>query len=101
MTFRTTALANLPIAQSRALPIVHWHPPSQIRKSKCRSPVAAVDRSKKCKQGGILRDRQELPIAERPSSRRKIKAEGLNLANERFGHKINKLRCVKKELEPF
>jgi hypothetical protein len=52
----------------------------QVGQCKSNPSIAAVGRAQNGKQCLILVDGQKLPVAERPTLRRKIPADDLNLA---------------------
>jgi len=67
---------------------VHRGSASQIRQREGGSPVATVHRAQQRKQRLILVDRQQLTVAGRPTPGRIAKAEGPDLADERFTHEL-------------
>ena len=60
--------------------------PLQIRQRKVALAVAAVGGPEQREQRRVLRDRQELAVAERPALRGEVERKDANLGNERIGH---------------
>jgi hypothetical protein len=57
---------------------------SEVRELKRRPAVTAINCSEEREQRRILRNRQQLPTAKSPPSRREVEAKHLNLSNKRF-----------------
>jgi hypothetical protein len=58
---------------------------AQIGEPERRLPVAAVRRAEEREQRRVLRDREDLPLAECPAARREVAGEDHDLADERIG----------------
>src|ERR1700751_4861133 len=68
--------------------VMYRDPALQVGQREGGRPVAAIHRAEQREQGRVLRDRQELPVTERPIARRKAEAERLDLSEERFRHAL-------------
>src|SRR5262245_23346422 len=63
----TTGLAEIIVLQSHALPRTYRNASAQVGESKGGCAIAAVGGAEQRKQRCVLRDRQELSVAQRPS----------------------------------
>ena len=63
-------------------------PPSQVGQCKCGFAVSAVSGAKQRKQGGVLRDGQDLPVAKRPVPGGEIACKGDYRSDKYFHDKI-------------
>src|ERR1700704_5136930 len=61
---------------------VHRGVPLHVRECKVRFTVAAVGSAKQREKRGVLRNRQELTVAKRPSFGRKIERENADFSNK-------------------
>ena len=67
---------------SGALPLMHRRSALEIREGESTLSVAAISGAQQRKQRGILRDGHYLAVAERPASRREIKAYHPDFTNK-------------------
>jgi len=63
---------------------VNWHSSLKVRELEGRCTISSVHCAQQRKERLILVDRKCLPIAKRPASRWKIKAESPDFSNEWF-----------------
>ena len=74
--FRATGLR-----QSISVALVNRNPALKVGQRKCVYSVATKRRANKIKKGGVLRDGEQLTIAERPIHWRKIESDYSNFAH--------------------
>src|ERR1700752_1985623 len=62
------------------------HTPLQVGKRKSHLAIAAVRRADQLKQGGVLTNGKQSPVAWQPTVRREGECEALDLPDERHVH---------------
>src|SRR5947209_16397437 len=83
-SLRPAGLAEIMQGKTGALAGMHRRVALHVGKGEIRLAVAAIGRAKQGEQSGILRDRQELPVTERPALRREIEGIDADFGNERI-----------------
>ena len=84
--FLTAPLAHIARGQAGTIPLTHGNAPLQVRQGEIRCPVAAKLGAKQREQGGVLRDRQDLPVAKGPPIGGKVSAKYPDLTQKLVGH---------------
>jgi hypothetical protein len=83
---RPALLPQVPQAQPAPLPLVHRGAPLKVREREGALPVAAVRGAQEGEERGVLRDRKQLPVAERPPLGSEGEREDADLSDKWIGH---------------
>jgi hypothetical protein len=79
---RAARFAQVVQRQTGTLTGMHWPIALHIRQRKRRFTVAAVGGAKEGEERGVLRDRQDLPIAKRPALGREVEGKDADFRDE-------------------
>jgi hypothetical protein len=85
--FRSARLADEIIAESRPGSLMDRDATAQIRESKRRLAIAAIGGTDEREKGVILRNREQLTVAQRPASRSEVAGKHPDFSNKGLAHK--------------
>src|SRR2546423_13266950 len=86
LDIESDGLAAALFPQGVTLTHVDWGVPAQVRQGEIHAAIAAESRAEKREERLVLVDRQELPVAKRPTFRRENEAHDSYFGKERFSH---------------
>jgi hypothetical protein len=81
--------------QPRALALAVRHAATQVGQGEIAHAIAAELRAQEREQRGVLADRQDLPLAQRPSDWSEVEREQGNLAKE-WLHRVRLIRVSRR-----